>query len=104
MQAYKNLIDKDISAIQQRKSSMGLCRCLFELGGYYHAIDSGKYALDVDRHFPGVHKYIALSEERIGNIESAKKLMCRAVLYETPWDEGNVMENLKALNEIVSRA
>mmetsp|Transcript_31143 Transcript_31143/g.45547 ORF Transcript_31143/g.45547 Transcript_31143/m.45547 type:complete len:116 (-) Transcript_31143:12-359(-) len=56
MQAYKNLIDKDISATQQRKSSMGLCRCLFELGGYYHAIDSGKYALDVDRHYPGVHK------------------------------------------------
>lgn len=106
VEAYKKKCEQILSvgsAIQTRKLIMGLCHCHFELGEYDRAIDLGEAALEINRHFASVHKYIALSQEKIGNIEGAKKTMCRAVLYETPWDKDNVMENVKQLNELISR-
>eukprot|EP00814_Leptocylindrus_danicus_P010834 CAMPEP_0116024312 /NCGR_PEP_ID=MMETSP0321-20121206/12231_1 /TAXON_ID=163516 /ORGANISM="Leptocylindrus danicus var. danicus, Strain B650" /LENGTH=406 /DNA_ID=CAMNT_0003495997 /DNA_START=99 /DNA_END=1319 /DNA_ORIENTATION=+ len=106
VEAYRSIGEQTLSsgsAIQKRKMIMGLCHCHFELGEYHQAITLGDLALQINRHFPGVHKYIALSTESIGDVEGAKKIMSRAVLYETPWDKDNVMENLKLLNELISR-
>jgi hypothetical protein len=44
------------------------------------------------RHFPGIHKYLALSYKDMGDRQMAMTMMNRAVLYETPWDDQNRQE------------
>ena len=76
-----------LTAVQQRRIIMGLSRCFYEKGKYDTAIDFGHSAIETNRHFPGVHKYVALSYKSKGDLREAQKVMTRAVLYETPWDE-----------------
>ena len=52
----------------------------------------------MNRHFPGVHKYIALSQKALGQRDEARKSMMRAILYEAPWDDKNKAENEDFLN------
>lgn len=78
---------------------MGLARCAFELGVYEKCLASSEAALDFNRHFPGVHKYKALSEKALGDIDAAIQTMNRAVLCE--WDEDNKAENLKLYKELL---
>jgi len=87
---------------QQRQVFMGLSRCAYELGVYDRSIYAAEAALDMNRHFPGVHKYKALSEKAQGDLDAAITTMNRAVLYETPWDEGNKAEVLKLYNELLA--
>jgi tetratricopeptide (TPR) repeat protein len=75
---------------QQRKIFMGISRSLFEVGTYDGAISVGEGAIEMNRHFPGVHKYVAASLKAKGDMESANQLLCRAALYEAPWDEEHV--------------
>ena len=75
--------------IQQRKLFMGMSRCMYHLGDYQLAIDLGESAIQMNRYFPQVHKYVALSHAASGNLEAAIRTMGRAVCYETPWDEVN---------------
>lgn len=93
---------QDGSAPQQRQVFMGLSRCAYELGVYDKSIAGAEAALDYNRHFPGVHRYKALSEKALGNIDAAIRTMNRAVLYETPWDECNKAENLKLYKELLA--
>jgi hypothetical protein len=45
----------------------------------------------MNRHFPGVHKYVAASSLKVkGDMESTNELLCRPALYERPWDEQHV--------------
>lgn len=85
---------------QQRQVFMGLSRCAYELGVYDRAIYAAQAAMDMNRHFPGVHKYMALSQKELGDIDGAIATMNRAVLYETPWDEDNKARVLKLYNEL----
>lgn len=87
---------------QQRQIFMGLSRCAYELGVYDRSIYAAQAALDMNRHFPGVHKFKALSEKAQGDLDAAITTMNRAVLYETPWDEDNKAKVLKLYNELLS--
>lgn len=83
---------------QQREIFMGFSRCFYEEGAYDEAISLGEGAIEMNRHFPGVHKYVALAYRAKGCLEEARNVMSRAVLYETPWDENN-MEEVRKLWE-----
>lgn len=97
---YKNIYD-DLpyqDPISQRKVLMGLSRCFYEIGNYEASIGLGEGILEMNRHFPGVHKYIALSQKALGQRDEARKSMMRAILYEAPWDDKNKAENEDFLN------
>lgn len=86
---------------QQRTMWMGISKCCYHLGEYEKALEAGSAALQMNRSFPGVHKYVALSHKAKGDSEAAKVTMARAVVYETPWDEENKAKVLKLYHEIM---
>jgi tetratricopeptide (TPR) repeat protein len=80
---------------------MGMTRTFYEMAAYERAIKgSGGMAVAMNRHYPGVHKYVALSEKALGDLGAAVKTMSRAVLYEAPWDLENLAENRALLHEL----
>lgn len=95
---YMKLMER--SPAEQREVIMGISRCFYEMGRYDHAIDIGESAIEMNRHFPEVHKYVALSYKAKGDIDAAIATMTKAVLYETPWDEDNIEANKVLLMEI----
>lgn len=59
---------------------------------------SGNFAwreavLKSNRVIPGVHKSIALSYKAVGNMDGARKLAAKAIMYEAPWDDDNKEKN-----------
>ena len=92
--------DAMVTPPQQRMMFMGMSRCLYRLEKYDSAIHAGEAAVEMNRHFPQVHKYVALSQKATGDLRGAVQTMGRAVTYETPWDEANqniVLEMYKEL-------
>ena len=79
---------------------MGLARTNYELGKYDEAVEIGSVAMKEFRQCPGVHKYVALSQKAKGDIDEAKKIMSRAILYEYHWDEDNLQKNKQILREL----
>mmetsp|Transcript_11697 Transcript_11697/g.19214 ORF Transcript_11697/g.19214 Transcript_11697/m.19214 type:complete len:354 (+) Transcript_11697:3-1064(+) len=71
-------------------------RCMFAMGKYDDAIAYGQGAVDMNRHYDGVYKHIALAHRAKGDLDAAVRTMKQAVRYETPWDAKNV-ENCRAL-------
>lgn len=72
---------------QQHMVFMRFSRCSYEFGRYEAAIGTGEAAVETNQHFPGVHKkYVALSYKANGDMATARMIMNRAVLYETPWE------------------
>ncbi|CAM9889157.1 unnamed protein product, partial [Heterosigma akashiwo] len=104
--AYKDMFarmstpDTTSSPAQQRQILMGLCRSLYELGTYDGAIVAGSLALEINRHYPGAHKYVALAQKESGDLNAAIVTMNRAVLYETPWCEENKEKNREVFYEL----
>lgn len=88
--------------IQWRKAWMGMSRCFYEIGEYDKAIAAGSLALEMNRHFPQAHKYVALAQKASGDLESAIATMSRAVLYEAPWEDENLEVNKALLKELTS--
>lgn len=88
--------------VQQRKLLMGISRCFYKVGNYVGAIAMGEGAIDMNRHFPGVYKYVALSYKEKGDRQMAKTMMNRAVLYETPWDDRNREEAYELFKDLAS--
>jgi len=87
----------------QLKLWMGMTRIFFETGDYERAIcGSGSMAIAMNRHYPGVHKYVALSEKASGDLTAAVRTANRAVVYETPWDPNNKAENQALLDGLVA--
>lgn len=87
------------TAPQWRQVWMGLCRCYYELGIYDKAISAGSAALEMNRHFPQVHKYIALAHRASGDPAAAMKTMKQAVLYEAPWCDETMQFNKDLLRQ-----
>ena len=87
---------------QQRMLFQGLARCAYETGKYEKAIATLEPALEMNRSFPGVHKYKALAQKKLGKLDEAIKTMNQAVIYETPWDEDVQAENLSLYRELLS--
>ena len=95
-------------AIEQQH--LGFCSCIaagisraqYELQNYYEAIIEGdRAAWRINRHHAGVHKYIALSQMKLGDIAAAKKSITRGILHEVQWNEDNKKENEEVLRMIL---
>ncbi|GFH56309.1 hypothetical protein CTEN210_12785 [Chaetoceros tenuissimus] len=63
----------------------------------------GFAARDKNPHFPGTHKYIALSQQAQGDLVAATDTMNRAVLYEAPWDDTNTIEIREMFQELQAK-
>jgi len=88
------------TAPQWRQVWMGLSRCLYEIGMYDKAIGAGTMALEMNRHFPQVHRYVALAQRAKGDHVMAIKTLKAAVLYEAPWCDETIRSNKDLLREI----
>lgn len=85
---------------QQRAVWMGLAKCFYHLGIYEKSIAATEAALEMNRHFPNVHKYRALSLKAQGDLKGAVDVMNCAALYETPWDDNHREEVLQLYEEL----
>jgi tetratricopeptide (TPR) repeat protein len=92
MKALECMEEQPRDPVLMRKFVMGMARCFYEVEEYDKAVSATDWALEMNRHFPGVHKYKALSYERMGKLDLAIEVMNQAVLYEAPWDEENQRE------------
>ena len=81
-----------LSRSQQRRVFMGFAQCLYEGRNYEGSIQSGEAAVLRNRHYPGVHKHLAMAHRSSGDLREAQKIAGQGVLYETPWDSDNVKE------------
>jgi tetratricopeptide (TPR) repeat protein len=81
---------------------IGTSRCAYHVGNYESSIKAGNAAIEVDRSWPGVHKYVALSQEAMGDIEASRVTISRAVNYEAPWDEKHKKDVLAMLEEMMA--
>ena len=80
-----------------------ICRAEYELGNYQEATLQGcRAAYRQYRYFAGVHKYIALSQMKMGDIAAAKKSITRGIFHEEQWDEENKKENKEVLRMILA--
>ena len=91
MDVYRSLLEQmyDETQVlmtppQQRRIFMVMSQCLYELGKYEQSIECGTAAIEMNRHFTQVHKYVALAQKASGHLEASITTMKRAVLYETP--------------------
>jgi len=81
----------------------GISRAQYELHNYHEAIIEGdRAAWRINRHHAGVHKCIALSQMKLGDIAAAKKSITRGILYEEQWNEENRKENEEVLRMILA--
>jgi tetratricopeptide (TPR) repeat protein len=96
--------NKEVTPPLQRMIFMGLSRCYFELEEYGNCICGATDAIKMNRHFPEVHKYLALAQRATGDLDGAVITMTRAVLYETPWDDENVAKAVTFLHELNEEA
>ncbi|KAL7551109.1 hypothetical protein ACHAWF_014309, partial [Thalassiosira exigua] len=91
-----------LSPSQCRQAFMGLSRCFYEIGLYDKAIHAATAAIEMNRHFPHIHKYLALSHLASGNRAMAIKTIKHAVLYEAPWSDETVQSNKELLCELLN--
>ena len=77
-------------------------RTLYGLCEYEKSIDMGSMAIEANRHYEGVHEYVARSYQALGRWNDAILIMRRAVRYETPWDLGNVQRNEQLLETMLA--
>jgi tetratricopeptide (TPR) repeat protein len=80
---------------QQCMIFMGLSRCAYHLGEYEEAIANGEIAIQINRHLPNVHKFVALSQKAMGDNDAARATMGRALVYETLLDEQHKADVLR---------
>ncbi|KAL7491315.1 hypothetical protein ACHAWT_002009 [Skeletonema menzelii] len=86
MASYEVEDHNDIATPPQwRQVYMGINRCSYMLGMYDKCISAGTAAVEMNRNFPQVHRYIALAHEANGDHAEAIKTMKHAILYEAPW-------------------
>jgi hypothetical protein len=93
---------ENATSSQWRQVWMGLSHCTYELGQYEKSIHSGTMAIEMNRHFPHIHKYVALSHLASGNRALAIKTLKHAVLYEAPWSDETVRLNKELLCELMN--
>ena len=101
LSVYKEYVQR--GELPDVKFSIGLSRVMYEMGSYDHAIKVGSDAIETCRYHAGVHKYVALAQKALGDIDGARKTISRAILHEEHWDKDNLRENkniLKGLNNL----
>mmetsp|Transcript_21210 Transcript_21210/g.32172 ORF Transcript_21210/g.32172 Transcript_21210/m.32172 type:complete len:465 (+) Transcript_21210:23-1417(+) len=91
-----------LSPSRTRRCVMGLARCAYETKRYDKAIAASEMAIEMNRSFPGVYLYKALSLKELGDMDAAIATMNRAVLYETPWDDDNRRKALEIYDKLLA--
>ena len=82
----------------------GISRAQYELQNYHEAsLEGARAAYRHNRYHARVHKYIALSQMKLGDIAEAKKTITRGLLYEEQWNEENRKENEEVLRMILAK-
>jgi len=80
-----------------------MSRVHYELQNYNQVVNEGDRATYLDNRVrEGVHKYIALSQMKMGDIAAAKKSITRGILHEEQWNEDNKKENEEVLRMILA--
>lgn len=87
LKAYQNIDENDLRG---RSIFHHLCRCFYELKDFDKAIACGENAVQMNRYYDGVYKYLVLSYKAVNRWDEAVLNMRKAVMYETPWDRANV--------------
>mmetsp|Transcript_60818 Transcript_60818/g.148959 ORF Transcript_60818/g.148959 Transcript_60818/m.148959 type:complete len:142 (-) Transcript_60818:9-434(-) len=76
IELYKCLLGNfephEASSPQWKRIGMDSAGVFFELGEHDKAIDTRTAALEMNRHSPQAHKYVALAQKASGDIEGAK--------------------------------
>ena len=80
----------------------GISRAQYGLQNYHEAIIEGNRAVSDNWYHVRVHKCIALSQMKLGDIAAAKKTITRGILHEKQWDEKNRKENEELLRMILA--
>ena len=93
------LVDQTMAG-PSRKIYHALIQCFYELEDYTKALGCGEAAVEMNRHYDGLYKYIALSHKAVGDLDMAIDTMSDAVVYEAPWDELGRAENKRLLEEL----
>ncbi|KAL3940728.1 MAG: hypothetical protein SGBAC_004779 [Bacillariaceae sp.] len=75
-------------------------RCFVEMKQYDKAIEASTLAVNMNKHYPLVHKELVDASYAKGDVELAKSAACRAVLFETPWDEQTKRSNQQAYTDL----
>eukprot|EP01041_Mallomonas_annulata_P000429 gene429-767_t len=76
--------------------------CFYYTGEFEKCTEVGAAAIEMNRHYEGVYKYIALSFKGLGDLDRAIWTMRKAVRYETPWDTENKSRVTELLNELIA--
>lgn len=78
---------EQIRAQQERAIYVGFSQCCYQMGEYEMATSLGEGAIEMNRYYPWVHKFVALAYKAQGKTDQAKQVAAEAVVYETPWDD-----------------
>jgi tetratricopeptide (TPR) repeat protein len=87
---------------QQLQAYLKFAECCYETKHYDKAIEFSKLAIDMNRHYPQVYKYLILAHHAKGEVELAQSAASRAVLYETPWDPQNQQRTQERYQELLN--
>ena len=98
LEAFK-LADQSMSRAS-RTIFHQLTQCFYELGDYAKALECGNAAVQMNRHFSGLYKYIAPTHKAMGNIEQAIDTMNDALVYESPWEQLGKEDNKLLLDQL----
>ena len=95
---------EDATPVQHRRMWMGISRCSYQLKAYDKAIHAAQASIEMNRHFPFVHKPLALAQKESGDIDAAITTMAKAYFYEAPWDEEHRPQVLQMYKELLAEA
>jgi tetratricopeptide (TPR) repeat protein len=70
--------------VQILDTCLTICECSYRLGHYEEAIAFGKHAIKMNQPLNWCHKYMALSQKALGQLEDARQTAAGAVIYEAP--------------------
>jgi len=77
-------------------------RIYYYTGRYKDAISIAEAAVEMNRHYDNVYKYIVLSYKALGDWDSAIATQRKAVRYETPWDPKRTAQLAAGLSALVA--
>ena len=77
--------------------------CMYELGSYQESINFGHASIEANRHYEGVHRCVALSQQALGQLDEAVRTMRMAVRYEAPWNPAHTARNQTLLDELLAQ-
>lgn len=100
LRATFDLFENDAKACRQ--ALYNCSRIYYHMGQYKQAINIAGGAVEMNRHYEDVYKYIVLSYRALGDWDSAIATQRLAVRYDTPWDPRRTALLVAELEELVA--